>query len=574
MVDRLPRRNCLSFALFCVLPSLYVQAMAVPVQKRAQQEWSQSSQWLYGAMTARFEDHAGKYAAALDTMADVAVQSGEYDALEYGFGLAWDTRDFARAEKIARAWLGAFPKDDAARLALLRVLLADGRSNEALGHMQALLERDGGPQMVAQVFRALADLPDGAARLDLLQQLSGQFPKNPYVFYYLGLMAKEQGKVTLAVDAFDRAIALDGNWRELELMQAQVLASIGKLQEARKVMDKMTTRYPQDTNVLSAYVDMLAAHYQWQDALPLALRWQELQPHDSAVRQLVAQLYASAGNFPAASQAFRELLDARRIDLNSYLFFVANAAERAGQTDTAVSMLGKVSKDSTRYLQAQEQLALLAFRRGAYDSAQTRFAALRQDFPDDAQVLDTYLIEAAQLQQAKQWKRLETLLQEALARYPDQVDLLYVLAEYHAARGQIEDAAAQFAKILAIDPANIDALNAYGYLLLTQTDDAEKAAQLIEEAIKLYPDSPAIQDSYGWLLFRQGKTEEALSWLRRAYAAYRSNEISAHYIEVLYATGEKALAQEVYRYERQGQPDNAPLKEIGKKLKLNDDKKK
>ena len=225
-------------------------------------------------------------------------------------------------------------------------------------------------------------------------------------------------------------------------------------------------------------------------------------------------------------------------------------------------------------MQAQEQLALLAFRRGAYDSAQTRFAALRQDFPDDAQVLDTYLIEAAQLQQAKQWKRLEMLLQEALARYPDQVDLLYVLAEYHAARGQIEDAAAQFAKILAIDPANIDALNAYGYLLLTQTDDAEKAAQLIEEAIKLYPDSPAIQDSYGWLLFRQGKTEEALSWLRRAYAAYRSNEISAHYIEVLYATGEKALAQEVYRYERQGQPDNTPLKEIGKKLKLNDDKKK
>ena len=178
------------------------------------------------------------------------------------------------------------------------------------------------------------------------------------------------------------------------------------------------------------------------------------------------------------------------------------------------------------------------------------------------------------MQQAKQWKRLETLLQEALARYPDQVDLLYVLAEYHAVRGQIEDAAAQFAKILAIDPANIDALNAYGYLLLTQTDDAEKAAQLIEEAIKLYPDSPAIQDSYGWLLFRQGKTEEALSWLRRAYAAYRSNEISAHYIEVLYVTGEKALAQEVYRYERQGQPDNTPLKEIGKKLKLNDDKKK
>ena len=183
-------------------------------------------------------------------------------------------------------------------------------------------------------------------------------------------------------------------------------------------------------------------------------------------------------------------------------------------------------------------------------------------------------MEAAQLQQAQQWKRLEKLLKAALARYPEQVDLLYVLAELHAARGDLKEAEEQFNKILAIDPANIDALNAYGYMLLTQTDDEKKAAQLIEAAIKLYPDSPAIQDSYGWLLYRQGKTEDALNWLRRAYAAYRSNEISAHYIEVLHASGDKALAEEGYHYEKQGQPDNAALKAIGKKLGLDHDKKK
>ena len=552
MVSKLPRRNRLSFALFCTLPVFGGQALAVPAQKQTQQQWSQSSAWLYGAMTARFEDHAGKFGAALNTIADVAVQSGEYDALEYGYGLAWDTRDFSRAEKIARVWLDAFPKDNDARLALLRVLLADGRANEALVHMSALLETDGGPQNVAQIFRVLAEYPDSATRLGLLQKLSEQFPKNPYLYYYLGLMAKEQGKVTTAVKAFSDAIALDGNWRELELMQAQVLASIGKLQEARKIMDRITTRYPQDINLLSAYIDMLIAHYQWQDAITLALRWKELRPQDATVRQLVAQLYASAGDYPAALQAFREILDAHRIDLNSYLFFVANAAERADQKDMAATLFGEISKDSPRYLQAQERLALLAFARKDYDAAQERFAALRQDFPDDAQVLDTYLMEAAQLQQAQQWKRLEKLLKAALARYPEQVDLLYVLAELHAARGDLKEAEEQFNKILAIDPANIDALNAYGYLLLTQGDDEKKAAQLIEAAIKLYPDSPAIQDSYGWLLYRQGKTEDALNWLRRAYAAYRSNEISAHYIEVLHASGDAQSATLARR--RQNRP--------------------
>ena len=574
MVSKLPRRNRLSFALFCTLPVFGGQALAVPAQKQTQQQWSQSSAWLYGAMAARFEDHAGKFGAALNTIADVAVQSGEYDALEYGYGLAWDTRDFARAEKIARVWLEAFPKDLDARLALLRVLLADSRGDEALAQMSALLDADGGPQMVAQIFRVLAEFPDSATRLVLLQRLSAQFPKNPYLYYYLGLMAKEQGKVTTAVQAFSDAIALDGNWRELELMQAQVLASIGKLQEARKIMDRITTRYPQDINLLSAYVDMLVAHYQWQDAITLALRWKELRPQDATVRQLVAQLYASAGDYPAALQAFRELLDSHRIDMNSYLFFVANAAERSGQEDVATTLLGEIAADSPRYLQAQERLALLSFNRGDYDKAQARFAALRQEFPDDAQVLDTYLVETAQLRRTQQWRRLEKLLKEALARYPDQVDLLYVLADFNAARGNLKEAEEQFNKILAADPANIDALNAYGYMLLTQTDDEKKAAQLIEAAIKLYPDSPAIQDSYGWLLYRQGKTEDALNWLRRAYAAYRNDEIPAHYIEVLDASGDKALAAEVYRYEKQGQPDNLALKSIGKKLGLDHDKKK
>ena len=550
------------------------QGFAVPAQRKSQPQWSQSSQWLYGAMTARFEDHAGKFGAALNTMADVAVESGEYDALEYGYGLAWDTRDFARAEKIARVWLEAFPRDLDARLALLRVLLADSRGDEALAQMSALLDADGGPQMVAQIFRVLAEFPDSATRLVLLQRLSAQFPKNPYLYYYLGLMAKEQGKVTTAVQAFSDAIALDGNWRELELMQAQVLASIGKLQEARKIMDRITTRYPQDINLLSAYVDMLVAHYQWQDAITLALRWKELRPQDATVRQLVAQLYASAGDYPTALQAFRELLDSHRIDMNSYLFFVANAAERSGQADVATTLLGEIAADSPRYLQAQERLALLSFNRGDYDKAQARFAALRQEFPDDAQVLDTYLVETAQLRRTQQWRRLEKLLKEALARYPDQVDLLYVLADFNAARGNLKEAEEQFNKILAADPANIDALNAYGYMLLTQTDDEKKAAQLIEAAIKLYPDSPAIQDSYGWLLYRQGKTEDALNWLRRAYAAYRNDEIPAHYIEVLDASGDKALAAEVYRYEKQGQPDNLALKSIGKKLGLDHDKKK
>jgi len=46
------------------------------------------------------------------------------------------------------------------------------------------------------------------------------------------------------------------------------------------------------------------------------------------------------------------------------------------------------------------------------------------------------------------------------------------------------------------------------------------------------------------------------------------------YLRIVNASGDKALAEEVYHYEKQGQPDNAALKAIGKKLGLDHDKKK
>lgn len=565
MVQKLLRRNRLYFVLLYLLICTGV-AFALPDSDTLPKNWSKSAQWLYGALTARFEDQAGKYTSALNAVADIAVESREYDALEYSYGLAWDTRNLPRAEKIARTWLSAFPRNNEARLALLHVLLIEGRSNEALSQMSQLLHLDSGAQNAAQIFRSLTDFPDADARLSLLQKLSSEFPGNAYLHYYVGVMAKEQGKVSTAMEAFNKAIALDANWRELELLQAQVLSSIGKLADARKIMNKMRRRYPGDTAILSAYIDMLTAYYQWSDALQLALQWQAINPDDTGVRQLVARLYGSAGDYSNASKQFKQLWEEQRIDTDNYYFSIAHAAIQAKLYDTADKILAKINPDSAWYLRAQEQRALLCVKQHDFVRAKERFQKLRQDFPDDAQILDTYLIEAAQLQQARRWKELDKLLQEALQRYPDQVDLLYVLAEYKISLGKLADARKEFEKILQIDPANTDALNAYGYLLLTQTNEKEYATKLIGEAIQAYPDSPAVQDSYGWLLFSQGHTEKALLWLRRAYAAYRNNEIVAHYIEALYAAGDHALAKEVFHYEKQGQPNNSYLQNIGKKL--------
>ncbi len=554
------------FAALSYLPSALIEAREAKneVAEVEKGHWEASSQWLYDALTSRFADRAGEYRTAMEKMFNVARQSQQYDAYRHGFVLAIDALELTGAEKIARDWLRRFPRDDQAQLALIRVYLMENRQALAYEQMEAMLGKDATPRKIAQLARLLTYLDDSEQRLAMLKRLAGEFPKNPYLYYYLGLLAKEQGEVTEAIDAFDHALELDGSWRQLQMIQAETLSAVGRLDEAREIIDTLRRRDPDDVELLAAEIDMLVDHYQWQAALSLAEQWVVLDPQDDRIGQLLAWLYASSGAYEAAAQAYRALLDHGNIDEDQYHFQMARAAVSLGKYQEATALLVKIGKDSTLYMLARQQIALMAVLQSDVPKALRAFAALREQFPEYA--LEMYLVEISHLDRIGAHKAAGDRLEEALAQYPNQVDILYALAEHQADTGKIAEAEKTYRKILTLDPDNIDALNAYGYLLLTRTERKQEAEKMIRSAVARYPDSPAMQDSYAWMLYLGHQPREALIWLQRAYSAYRKGEIAAHYVEVLYANGKKELAQKVYDYERRGQPENIHLQNTGRHL--------
>ena len=89
--------------------------------------------------------------------------------------------------------------------------------------------------------------------------------------------------------------------------------------------------------------------------------------------------------------------------------------------------------------------------------------------------------------------------------------------------------------VLATDNQNVTAMNALGYTLANRTDRYSEAHELIEQALALRPEDPAIIDSMGWVLYRMGRYEESLQYLERAYAAFFDEEIISHLAQVLVA---------------------------------------
>jgi predicted Zn-dependent protease len=95
-----------------------------------------------------------------------------------------------------------------------------------------------------------------------------------------------------------------------------------------------------------------------------------------------------------------------------------------------------------------------------------------------------------------------------------------------------------------------------------------EADTYLSKAIKKEPNNPVILDSMGWLRLKQGKLNEALELLKRAYAEMPDPEIAAHYAEALWLKGEKAKAAEVLDAASLLDADDEALLATRKKLGL------
>ena len=121
---------------------------------------------------------------------------------------------------------------------------------------------------------------------------------------------------------------------------------------------------------------------------------------------------------------------------------------------------------------------------------------------------------------------------------------------YNAER--LEDAFQSYENALLLDPENALALNNYAYFLVESGGDIEKAADMSSRSlIGNNADNPTFLDTYAWILYKQGKYEEAEDMQKKAIEDEEGNvadssELWDHYGDILLALGKKKEAVEAW----------------------------
>jgi predicted negative regulator of RcsB-dependent stress response len=72
----------------------------------------------------------------------------------------------------------------------------------------------------------------------------------------------------------------------------------------------------------------------------------------------------------------------------------------------------------------------------------------------------------------------------------------------------------------------------------------------------------------GWLLFKMGRIQDSIAILEKAYKMSGDNEIAAHLGEVLWNSGKKDAANEVWKKGLASNQDSSIIKETMQRLKV------
>jgi tetratricopeptide (TPR) repeat protein len=413
-------------------------------------------------------------------------------------------------------------------------------------------------------------------------------PNDPENYRYLAALYEQTGRTDEAIALLDSAETRLGPVEGLAYYKRQLLAGAGRIDRAIEETLSLTRNLPYDERYFILLGELYSRNR--DDSLALDAYGRALTLDPSNVEALIGinELYRTrndALNFLAST---KRLFRHEAIPLDTKLAFFDDAIknpvfyrEYYGAVDDLVETLAAAYPDSEEVLDLR-----IGHRINSGDiegALLTGKEALSERSPLEAWLritdIESYL------------SRPDSTVyyaDRALARFPESIDLylrkgyaLTHLSRYreavatmrqaleHAPSDSVKSAIyssmgdvlhqqdpdklrkvfACYERALALDPDNVHALNNYSYFLSEEDKDLDRALTMSARVAELEPGNPTYIDTYGWVLFKLGRLEEAKTALRQAVSldSGESSVLMIHYGDVLYELKEYYMASVYWR---------------------------
>lgn len=380
-----------------------------------------------------------------------------------------------------------------------------------------------------------------------------------------------EGDITRALDSFDHVIESEGMAVYGRTHKAYALATVGDFETAAAMFESAAGAHRYSRKSAVAHAQILSQLGRNEDAIAIidAIFGRQMDPAVALLRtdleageaiaydavsgptEGLADLYhVIAGLVRDEAPAGFTLMYTRAANYldpsnTPALLMSADLLEELGQYDLVNTALGAVSRDDPSFHAAELARAEALRSAGRDDAAIEVLEALTRSHPDLPQIWAT---KGDALRQTERFDQANDAYTRALALYDDQDATKWFV---HYTRGITNHALdiwpaaeADFRAALDLRPDQPQVLNYLGYSLVERGEKLDEALDMIETAAAARPDSGAIVDSLGWVLFQLGRYEEAVVHMEHAASLIPVDPvINDHLGDVYWAVGRETEAR-------------------------------
>ncbi len=558
----------LSMALLAMGCTLGGNTFAEPPAASAPASFnSELSYQMYHTMAAEMMMREGQLKPAAQHYAAAATRSSNPAIVRRATEAAIQAEESDLAKKLLSHWMKLEP--DSLEVRQYRILLRsrleeyDAAVDDVVwlrdfiekkeGHgfefVVSLLALEAGVSNAYEIFRRYVDKVENSAKTQLVittlavnaQKYAAALESAEIVKANGNEAQKEQAtrlraRALLALQRTDDAVAElapvveNSEDNELKLEYGRMLIMADRRDEAQPVFKQLYADQPDNADILYTLGLLYLEQKEYAFAEPLMKKLMKIPERKHEASYFLAQIYEGQQRFDEAFIAYDAALDG----------------------DFARESIGRKT--------------LLLQREKGFDAAEQWLQQQIESASMPARKLALALARAQLLHDVEKYEAAIEAYNAAEKFGASKRDILYSRSLTYDKMGDVAAAEKDLRAIIRDDPDDADALNALGYMLTVSTDRYDEAKVLISKALALMPNSAAILDSMGWVLYKLGDYDGAEKQLRQAFGKMRDPEVASHLIEVLSRLGKLAEAQKLLQDMLTEYPDDKMLVDVKERL--------
>lgn len=423
-------------------------------------------------------------------------------------------------------------------------LLADKQVSEAISCLTKLSQYDEAhPEVNLLLAQAYLWAEQGDMALKSLERADHYVGEYPAIIRTKEFILIKQKQLLKALKAGQRLVDLDDEEMLLSWEQMDVAWELSESDSVQAGLKELQRKYPEqgqlallltngylhqknfdsslvqlrlaaaDHEILPSMVaqvtmrvfELIDDPIKWEQANQLASHWLMIYPEEPRFQAIQGDLYVSASKMEEGQRFY---LRAARMGESKYEVWA-----RIIQLDFELNAIDSASVHTMEALKSFPKQGFLNFQMG--------FARYLQGKHADA--LRYLEIARGLMKPTDNWN----------------VNVYSMLGDVYHALNRNKDSDEAFDKVLILNPDDEHVLNNYSYYLSLRKDRLDKAAVMSKQLIEKFPKEGTYLDTYAWVLYQQGKYEDAFRYLNMAIEDEKSQSSAVweHHGDVLFRLG-------------------------------------